>query len=143
VYAWNCDELTIPPSHEAGEQGPPVEFSEVVESGGAIEFESPFKFKIMESGYFSINWRVYKSGYDCAFALFAGEDGKTPEMIPGSCYGAMGHDESYAGQTIASLKEGEVLTLNRVDDLYTLTITNQIGGGIPVTSASISIVMLA
>jgi len=64
-------------------------------------------------------------------------------MVPGSNYGAMAHDEMYQGQAISFLTSGDILTLNRIDNLYTQTILNQIGGGTFVTGASIIIVKIA
>lgn len=64
-------------------------------------------------------------------------------MIPGSNYGAMAHDEKYHGQTICFLPSDTILTLNRIDGLFTETILNQIGDGTPVTGASIIIVKIA
>ena len=58
-------------------------------------------------------------------------------MVPGSNYGAMAHDERYRGQTVSLLTAGDILTLNRIDDLYYQTVFNQIGGGTYVTGASI------
>jgi len=94
--------------------------------------DSPTDILIQESGYYMIIWDVFKWGYDSAFALFV-----NATMVPGSNYGAMAHDEKYQGLVVANLLAGDVLTLNRIDSLYTQTIITQIGDGTPVTGASI------
>ena len=137
IYAWASDEQSLPPAPTAGGQGPAVEFTDFVASGAVPPLLSASEIIILESGYYNISWQVYKTGYDSAFALFLDD-----VMIPGSNYGALAHDEAYRGQTIAALGAGGLLTLNRIDDLYTQAILNQIGGGTPVTGASIVIMKI-
>jgi len=93
---------------------------------------SPTEIGILESGFFTVSWQVYKTGYDVAFALFY-----EGAMVPGSNYGAMAHDEMFHGQAIASLAGGGILSLRRIDTLGPQSILNQIGGGTLVTGASI------
>jgi len=105
--------------------------------GAALSFAGPTEIELLESGYYHISWDVFKWGYDSAFALFF-----NGSMVPGSNYGAMAHDEKYHGQVIASLSEGGILTLNRIDGMYNQTIFNQIGDGTRVTGASIVIIKI-
>jgi len=105
--------------------------------GAALSFAGPTEIEVLESGYYSISWDVYKWGYDSAFALFF-----NGTMVLGSNYGAMAHDEKYHGQTIAALSAGGVLTLNRIDSMYNQTIYNQIGDGTRVIGASIVIIKI-
>ena len=118
-----------------------MEFTDSLHVGTALTFTGPTEIEILESGYYHINWEVFKWGYDSAFALFF-DAGAGAAMVPGSNYGAMAHDEFYHGQVIASLSEGGVLTLNRIDSLYNQTIYNQIGDGTRVIGASIVIIKI-
>ena len=106
-----------------------------------MAFASPDGIQVLESGYYNMSWEVFKWGYDSAFALFY-DEGSALAMVPGSNYGAMAHDEIYRGQAIAFLTAGGVLTLNRIDSLYTQTIFNQVSGGTFVTGASIVMIKI-
>jgi len=106
-------------------------------NGTALSFTGPSSINVLASGIYSIRWEMYKTGYDSAFALFAGT-----AMVSGSNYGAMSHDEKYSGQTMVALEAGATLTLNRIDTLYPLTIINQISGGTPVIGASVYIMKM-
>jgi len=142
LFVWTTDEQPLAPSPAAGEQGDAVVFTDAVIAGSALKFTGPAEINVLEPGYYSISWEVYKWGYDSAFALFF-DAGAGAAMVPGSNYGAMAHDETYRGQAVAPLTAGGVLTLNRIDTLDTQTIFNQIAGGTPVTGASIVMVKVA
>jgi len=141
LFVWTEDEQPLAPTPVAGEQGDAVKFTGSLIEGAALSFEGPTEIEILESGFYHINWQVYKWGYDSAFALFFNA-GTGAAMLPGSNYGAMAHDEFYRGQAIASLSEGGVLTLNRIDSMYNQNIYNQIGDGTRVTGASIVIIKI-
>ena len=142
MYAWTTGEQPLDPAPTAGGQGPAVAFTDSVMTGSALSLTYPTTINILASGYYSINWEVYKSGYDSALALFFDPDGTGAAMVPGSNYGAMAQDEINQGNVISFLTAGGVLTLNRIDNLYPQTILNQISGGTPVTGASITIVQI-
>ena len=142
LFVWTTDEQPLTPTPVAGEQGDAVEFTGSLPVGAALAFAGPTEIEILESGYYHISWEVYKWGYDSAFALFF-DAGAGAAMVPGSNYGAMAHDEFYHGQVIASLSEGGVLTLNRIDSMYNQTIFNEIGDGTRVTGASIVVIKIA
>ena len=116
-----------------------MEFASSLVAGPALAFAAPNDIVVLETGYYNISWQVYKSGYDSAFALFFDTVSGTA-MVPGSNYGAMAHDEIYQGQAIALLTAGGILTLNRIDSLYTQTTLNEIGDGTLLIGASIVII---
>ena len=137
LFAWSSQEQTLTPAASEGSMGPAIEFTESVSSEGTLLFTAPNDIHILQAGYFYISFDLYKTGYDSAAALFY-----EGTMIPGSNYGAMAHDEKYHGQAIAYLAAGGILTLNRIDSLYSQTILNQIGDGTQVNGASITIMKI-
>jgi len=141
MFVWTSQTQSLPPSPTAGEQGVAIQFNNNTTVGTALSFTGPDKIEVLETGHYHVNWKIYESGYDSAFALFGGTAGD--EMLPGSNYGTMSHDGEYSGQSISLLTEGDTLTLNRIDDLYDQTILNQVSGGTSVTGASIVVVKLS
>jgi len=141
LFVWTTQEQSLAPTPAAGEQGEAVTFTDDLVVGPALSFTGPAQINILESGYYNISWEVYKWGYDSAFALFF-DAGTGAQMVPGSNYGAMAHDEIYRGQAISFLSAGGTLTLNRIDSLYTQTIFNQVSGGASVTGASVVVVKI-
>jgi hypothetical protein len=144
LYVWMSGGQTIAPASAPGAQGPAVQFSNASLVGPALSFSGSGSTDVLvqESGYYSISWMIYKTGYDSAFALFFDSAGSGSQMIPGSSYGAMAHDEIYQGQIVANLTAPGVLSLNRIDSLYTMTLLNEIGDGTNVTGASMVIVKI-
>ena len=141
IYAWKSDTQTLSPAPTTGVRGDAVAFTNSTTHGTALSLTSPTEIGILESGIYSIRWEVNKSGYDSAFALFLHmDDGMGPNMLPGSNYGALSHDEKYSGQVITDLIEGGTITLNRIDTLYPLKILNHISDGMPTIGASITII---
>jgi len=138
LFAWSADEQPLDPADGIG---PPVEFTDAEVVGSALSFVAPADINVLEAGYYYISWDVYKTGYDCAFALFY-DATSGPGMLAGSNYGAMAHDEKFHGQAISYLAAGGVLTLNRIDSLYNQTILNKIGDETLVTGASIVIIKI-
>ena len=134
LFAWKSDEQSPAP---LGEEGSAVAFTAFEVIGTALSSTSPTNINVLESGYYYISWDIYKTGYDSAFALYY-----NAAMLAGSNYGAMAHDEKYHGQTVSHLTAGGVLTLNRIDSLYTQTILNEIGDRTLVTGASIVIMKI-
>ena len=143
LYVWKTNHQVLAPTSAPGAKGEAVTFTDYVVTGTAVAFTSPDTIEIMESGFYSIRWEMYKSGYDSAFALFFSPGGADSTLIPGSNYGAMSHDEKYSGQTMAYLTAGGRVTLNRTDTLYQLNIVEQISGGTPVVGSSVFIVKIA
>jgi len=132
---------SLPPSPSSGEKGVAVQFTDNTIVGTALYFTGPDTIEVLETGHYHVNWKVYESGYDSAFALFGGTAGD--QMLPGSNYGTMSHDGAYSGQSISLLTEGDTLTLNRIDNLYDQTILNQVSGGTLVIGASMVIIKLS
>jgi len=143
LYVWKTDSQTLSPAPAIGLKGDVVEFTDYTASGTAIEFIAPDTISILETGFYSIRWEIYKSGYDSAFALFFSTNGAIPSIVRGSNYGAMSHDEKFRGQVMAELTEGGILSLNRIDTLNPLDIINQISDGTPTVSASIFVQKIA
>ena len=129
LFAWKSDEQSLAPS---GGEGAAVAFTAYEAAGTALSLASATDIDVLESGYYYVSWDIYKTGYDSAFALYY-----NAAMLAGSNYGAMAHDEKYHGQVISYLAAGGVLTLNRIDSLYTQTILNEVGDGTLVTGASV------
>jgi hypothetical protein len=142
MYAWNSEQQSLDPAPTPGGQGPAVQFRDSTVVGSALSFTSLTEINILESGYYTIKWTVYKTSYDSAFALFFDSDGTGSAMLPGSNHGSMAEDAVNQGQAVVFLTAGGTLTLNRIDDLHTLTILNQISGDTSVTGASIVIVKI-
>ncbi|MCL1915016.1 MAG: hypothetical protein FWG10_14395 [Eubacteriaceae bacterium] len=144
-FVWTDQMQSLQPAAVANSMGPQVFFTDkVVEGTGLSALHGNgglgviSQIDVLESGFYSIRWEIYKTGYDSAFALFLTSQGSpNGSMIPGSNYGAMAHDEKYSGQAITYIEEGSALTLNRIDDLYTQSTLNQIGGNTILTAASI------
>jgi len=143
LFVWKADQQTLDPAASAGEIGDAVAFTDSVVGGTALSFTSPAEINILESGYYSIRWEIYKSGYDSAFALFFDPDGTEAAVVPGSNYGALSHDERYSGQAIGVLTAGGTLTLNCISTIYPQTIQNEISDDVLVTGASIVIIKIS
>ena len=142
LFVWKSDQQTLAPAASAGDIGDAVEFTDSVVGGTDLSFTSPTEINILQSGYYSIRWEIYKSGYDSAFGLFFDlGDGAT--LVPGSNYGALSHDERYSGQAIAVLTEGGTLTLNCISTIYPQEIQNEISDDVLVTGASIVIIKIS
>jgi len=143
LYAWSLAEQSLAPAPAPGARGSSVDYTNSIVSGTALSLLPPNAISVLETGYYNISWEVYKAGYDSAFAMFFNSGSSGWTMVPGSNYGAMAHDEAYRGQLIAYLTEGGSLTLNRIDNLYTQVILNQIGGGTQVIGASVVMFRIA
>jgi len=143
LFVWKSDQQTLDPAASAGEIGDAVAFTDSVVGGTALSFTSPAEINILESGYYSIRWEIYKSGYDSAFALFFDPDGTGAALVPGSNYGALSHDERYSGQAIGVLTAGGTLTLNCISTIYPQEIQNEISDDVLVTGASIVIIKIS
>lgn len=143
LFVWKTDQQTLAPALMPGDKGDSIGFTDFDNYGTAMSFSSPTDINILETGRYSIKWEVYTSGHDSAFALFFDADGTEAKMVPGSNYGALSHNEKYGGQLLATLTEGGVLTLARIDTLNPLTILDQISDGISAIGASITIIKIA
>ena len=143
LFLWKTDQQTLAPASTAGTQGDAISFTDFDNHGTALSFTSPTKINILESGRYLIRWEVYTTMYDSAFALFSNAGVAGVYMLPGSNYGALSHNEKYSGQTMATLTEGGILTLNRIDTMHSLKILNQISGGVSAIGASVTIIKIA
>ena len=143
LFVWKSDQQTLAPAATAGGIGDAVAFTGSVVGGEALSFTSPAHINILQPGYYSIRWEIYKSGYDSAFGLFFDPDGGGATLLPGSNYGGLSHDERYSGQAIAVLTAGGTLTLNCISTIYPQEIQNQISDDVLVTGASIVIIKIS
>lgn len=97
---------------------------------------------ILTTGFYHINWEVFPTPGNSAFGLFFDPDGAGPlpaTLVLCSNYGTNAGNNPYTGQVVARLTAGGTLTLNRIDNTGTVTLQATIGGGTPVTSASLFI----
>jgi hypothetical protein len=114
--------------------------------GPGLSFTPTTNINILQTGFYNISWQVFPREGNTAFALFFDPDGPGPApaaIVPCSNYGSSSGDQTYQGQVIVFLTAGGILTLNRNDNTGTVSLLNAIGGGTPVTSASIVIEQLA
>ncbi len=97
---------------------------------------------ILTTGFYRITWEVFPTPGNSAFGLFFDPDGAGPlpaALVPCSNYGTNAGNNPYTGQVVVRLTAGGTLTLNRIDNMGALTLQATIGGGTPVTSASLLI----
>lgn len=97
---------------------------------------------ISTTGFYRINWEVFPTPGNSAFGLFFDPDGAGPlpaTLVLCSNYGTNAGNNPYTGQVVVRLTAGGTLTLNRIDNMGALTLQATIGGGTPVTSASLLI----
>ncbi|WP_258875812.1 hypothetical protein [Paenibacillus sp. VMFN-D1] len=137
---------TIAAAPTPGSQGGAVTFNNSDIVGTATSFTSPSTVNILETGFYNISWEVFPTPGNSAFGLFFDPDAAGPlpaTLVPCSNYGSSAGNNPYQGQVVALLTAGGTLTLNRIDNMGALTLQATIGGGTPVTSASIVIEKLA
>lgn len=147
-FAFLCSSVdqSITAAPTPGGQGGAVTFNSSLINGTAITFTSPSTINIIQTGTYNISWEVFPTQGNNAFGLFFDPDGAGPlpaTLVPCSNYGTGSGNQPYQGQVVARLTAGGTLTLNRIDNTGALTLESTIGGGTPVTSASIVIEKLA
>lgn len=107
-----------------------------------VSFSPPSTVNILTTGFYEITWEVFPRAGNSAFGLFFDPDGAGPApatLVPCSNYGSGAGNNPYPGQVVAELTAGGTLTLNRIDNTGAQTLQSTIGGGTPVTSASLLI----
>jgi hypothetical protein len=148
LFLCSSVDQTIAAAPTPGGEGGAVSFETTnsVIVGPALSFTSPNDINILQTGFYNISWEVFPREGDTAFGLFFDPDGAgsaSAVLVGCSNYGAGSGDQPYQGQVITLLTAGGILTLNRIDNTGTVTLQSTIGGGTPVTSASIVIEQLA
>ncbi|WP_304441414.1 collagen-like protein [Cohnella sp. OV330] len=143
-FAFLCSsvdqEIAAAPS--PGAQGGAVTFNDSVIISADVSFTPPSTVNILTTGFYRITWEVFPTAGDSAFGLFFDPDGAgptPPALVPCSNYGSGAGNQPYPGQVVALLTAGRTLTLNRIDNMGAQTLQASIGGGTPVTSASLLI----
>ncbi|WP_238357868.1 collagen-like protein [Cohnella zeiphila] len=144
MFAFLCSTVdqTVTAAPAPGAQGGAVTFNNSLINSSDVSFTAPSTVNILKTGFYRITWEVFPTAGNSAFGLFFDPDGagpNPPALVPCSNYGSSAGNQPYPGQVVARLTAGGTLTLNRIDNTGAQTLQASIGGGTPVTSASLII----